>query len=172
MIRIVNEKDLIPLMNIRNQEEVRKYLRQVDFCTEEGQKKWFQSLQNDKSRFVFSILNNKIDEDVVGSCSILSIDYIRKHAEVGWFVDPKFHRKGFCYESVVEMLNFAFDVLELDTVYAYVYSDNDKGIGFVKKLQMNYVGSMRNRRTRKGKKINENIYDLTRGEFYDKLYKC
>ncbi len=162
-IRPVCKDDLFELMNIRNIETVKQFLRQIEYCTLEGQYKWFERLINDKNNYSFSILLN---EKIIGACSIINIDHTQRHAEVGWFLNPKYHGKGYCKIAIQKMLFFIFEYLQLNTIYAYVYSDNIKGLKFANKIGFNKVGEFRKRRKRNNKDINEVIFDYTREEFY------
>jgi len=150
-IVLLQKEHLTSLANIRNDYEVRKFLRQVKECTKEGQLKWFESAKLDNNRVDFTIL---VDKKVVGSCVTRDIDYVRKHCEVGWFVSPKFQGRGIALEASQKLLKFIFNDLQMESAYAYVYSDNPKGISFVQKLGMKKAGELRNRR------IRDNIYIL------------
>jgi len=163
-ITLLKKEHLVYLAKIRNEPEVRKFLRQVKECTEDGQLAWFESSKIDNTRVDFTIL---CDMKVVGSCIVRDIDLIRKHCEVGWFVSHEFQGKGIGIKSCKKMLKFVFNDFQMESCYAFVYSDNLKGISFAYKLGMKKAGELRNRRIRDNIYINEIIFDITRGDFYD-----
>jgi len=167
-ISLIDRNDLSSHKIIRNMPEVQRYLRQVGDCTEENQIIWYNKLIEDITRRIFSI---KVDSKVVGSCCLLGIDHYKGYAEAGWFIDPRFQRKGYAKVAVKSMLDFAFSSLNLHSVYAFVYSDNEKGIAFVEKIGFKKVGILRERRNRGTHYVDEIIYDLLSRDFYE-IVEC
>jgi RimJ/RimL family protein N-acetyltransferase len=161
-VKPVSKEHLEFLMDIRNNIEVKPFLRQVEFCSMEGQLKWYDNLINNSSTYAFAITDNDI---VIGSCSIIGIDQVYGNAEVGWFLTPNHHGKGYCSAAVQYMFDFAFNHLQLNSLFAYVYSDNVKGLKFAEKM-MKKVGVLRNRRWRGTVLVDEVVFDLTRKDYY------
>jgi len=159
----VSKEHLEDLMNIRNNLEVKPFLRQVEFCSIEGQLKWYDRLINSNTTYAFAIFDCGT---VAGSCSIIGIDRVYGNAEVGWFLHPEHHGKGLCSAAVRHMFDFAFNHLQLNSLFAYVYSDNDKGLKFAEKM-MKKVGILRNRRWRNAGFVDEVVFDLTRKDYYE-----
>jgi RimJ/RimL family protein N-acetyltransferase len=69
---------------------------------------------------------------------IKDIDYVNKKANVGYWIGKQYQDKGIATESVKLVINYAFDVLKLEEISAYVFPDNNPSIrvleknGFVK----------------------------------------
>jgi RimJ/RimL family protein N-acetyltransferase len=75
---------------------------------------------------------------LVGTIGIKDIDYVNKKANVGYWIGKQYQDKGIATESVKLVINYAFDVLKLEEISAYVFHDNNPSIrvleknGFVK----------------------------------------
>jgi len=159
----IEKKDIIEHMRLRNIVSIQKFLRQVGDCTEASQNCWYEGLIKDKTRQAFSI---KVDDSVVGGCCLLSIDLYKSHAEAGWFLNPEYQGKGHATLAVEQMLDFAFSTLNLHSVYALVYSDNYKGLSFVKKVGFSHAGILRERRNRGSHYVDEFVFDMLSKDFY------
>jgi [ribosomal protein S5]-alanine N-acetyltransferase len=75
---------------------------------------------------------------LVGTIGIKDIDYITKKANIGYWIGKQYQGKGIATECVKLVVNYAFDVLELEEISAYVFPENKSSIrvleknGFVK----------------------------------------
>jgi len=162
----VSQAHLIDLMNIRNEENVRKELRQVGWCFPEGQTRWLEGLIKDPNRYVFSIL---LDGVVVGSCGLLDIDWVKRHAEISNFICKKAQGQRVGYTACRKLMKFAFEELGLQTIYGFVLATNKRAIEFNKKIGQKITGTFRERKYVSGKWIDEILFDMTKKDYYDSL---
>jgi RimJ/RimL family protein N-acetyltransferase len=59
---------------------------------------------------------------------------------LGYWIGESFWGNGIASESVELVINYAFSVLKLEEVYAYVYSQNKRSIRVLEKNKMTKVG--------------------------------
>lgn len=59
---------------------------------------------------------------------------------MGYWIGESFWGNGIASESVELVINYAFSVLKLEEVYAYVYSQNKPSIRVLEKNRMTKVG--------------------------------
>jgi ribosomal-protein-serine acetyltransferase len=87
---------------------------------------------------------------LVGTIGIKDIDYVNKKANIGYWIGKQYQGKGIATECVKLVVNYAFDVLELEEISAYVFPDNNSSIrvleknGFVKTKEVNEYHPMSN----------------------------
>ena len=62
---------------------------------------------------------------LVGTIGIKDIDYVNKKANIGYWIGKQYHRKGIATECVKLVVNYAFDVLKLEEISAYVFHENN-----------------------------------------------
>ena len=84
--------------------------------------------------------------------------------EIGWGFDFDYHNKGYCTEAAKAVLNWAFEFLNTDRVFAYADERNLASISVMEKLQMCYEKKFPN--TCNGKEITQVLYAMDR-EFWD-----
>jgi [ribosomal protein S5]-alanine N-acetyltransferase len=88
---------------------------------------------------------------LVGTISIKDIDYVNKKANIGYWIGKQYQGKGIATECVELVVNYAFDILELEEISAYVFPDNNPSIrvleknGFIKTSEVNEYHHISNR---------------------------
>ena len=80
---------------------------------------------------------------LVGIIAVKDIDYVNKKANIGYWIGQQYHGKGIATECIELVVKYAFDVLELKEISAYVFPENKPSIrvleknGFVKTKEVN-----------------------------------
>ncbi len=80
---------------------------------------------------------------LVGIVAIKDIDYVNKKANIGYWIGQQYQGKGITTECVELVVKYAFDLLELKEISAYVFPENKTSIrvleknGFVKTKEVN-----------------------------------
>ena len=88
---------------------------------------------------------------LVGTIGIKDIDYINKKTNIGYWIGKQYHGKGIATECIKLVVNYAFDVLKLKEISAYVFPDNNSSIrvleknGFVKTKEIKEYHPLSNR---------------------------
>jgi RimJ/RimL family protein N-acetyltransferase len=88
---------------------------------------------------------------IVGIIGLKNIDYDKKNTNLGYWIGEPYWGNGIATESVTLVINYAFSVLGLEEVYAYVYSENKASIrvleknGMTKKGEVNEYNQMSDR---------------------------
>ena len=87
---------------------------------------------------------------LAGTIGIKDIDYVNKKANIGYWIGKQYQGKGIATECVKLVVNYAFDILELEEISAYVFPENKTSIrvleknGFVKTKEVNEYHPMSN----------------------------
>lgn len=88
---------------------------------------------------------------LVGTISLKNIDSDNKKANMGYWIGEQYWGNGIATESVELVINYAFSVLGVEEISAYVYSENKASIrvleknGMTKKEQVNEYNRMSGR---------------------------
>ena len=90
--------------------------------------KWWQSIFKDKNTFVFGIRLIK-SKKIIGVCKLTGIHWTYRNAELRIKIgDTKYLSKGYGTEAIQLLLKYAWDNLNLERVYCFVFEDNKRAI--------------------------------------------
>lgn len=96
-------------------------LRTPGVTTNEMQDRFFKKLQESDNMKYFSIYTQN---GCIGLVGLTDIHQDNKNAEISLIIDPKHQGKGHGKEAVKQILEYAFDELELENVYGECYYCN------------------------------------------------
>ena len=103
---------------------------------------------------------------LVGIISLKNIDFDKKKAIVGYWIGELYWGIGIATESVALVIIYAFSMLGLDEICAYVFSENEASIrvleknGMIKKEESNEFNKMSGRYQRTTKYVIQRSYNL------------
>ena len=93
--------------------------------------------------FAIEYKNNTNDSiGLVGIIGLKDLDTAKKKGNLGYWIGERYWGKGIGTESVALVINFAFSVIGLEEVWAYVYSDNKASLRVLEKNGMTNKGDM------------------------------
>lgn len=114
---------------------------------------------------IFSIVLNE-DEKLIGSCSLFDIDQADRKAELGIMIgDKSCWDKGYGSESVELILDYGFNILNLNNIYLKVFDYNARALQCYKKVGFKLIGHHRQARIIMGRKYDEILMDILAEEF-------
>lgn len=114
-------EDMEPIRTWRN--AALETLRTPFPLTKEQQEEWYKNEicnRNSKSRF-FAIVDNGL---LVGYGGVENVQWENSIGEISLLISPDARKKGFGFQSALDIINYAFDNLNLHTVFAECYSNN------------------------------------------------
>jgi ribosomal-protein-alanine N-acetyltransferase len=101
---------------------------------------WYEGTQKDRTRAKL-IVRNK--EGVpVGLGSLFKIDHRNRKAEIGVYIDPAHHRKGYAQEAMRMLMRFGFGELNLHKIYGYPLAFNEASTSMLVAVGMTREGVM------------------------------
>jgi ribosomal-protein-alanine N-acetyltransferase len=107
---------------------------------------------------------------MIGTCGFTKIDAANNSAEIGYVLNPDFHRRGYGREAVAKILEFGFESLSLNRIEARFMQGNEASLALMKSVGMTFEGYMRDLMLVKGSYRTVGISSILRSE-YDKTYK-
>lgn len=106
---------------------------------------------------------------MIGTCGFTKIDTENHSAEIGYVLNPDFHRKGFGSEAVKRILKFGFEELSLNRIEARFMAGNEASLALMKSVGMTFEGYMRDLMYVKGSFRTVGVSAILRSE-YEKIY--
>ncbi len=122
-LRRIEESDLEQLRTWRNSDYVSKRMIFNEHITEEMQKKWFDSVNNNQNYYFIATFEN----EKVGVIHLKNIE--NNIGEGGiYLANEKFENTSVVARMVLCFNDFVFDDLKIDHIYSHVKRDNKKAI--------------------------------------------
>ncbi len=130
---------------------------------EESEKSILERLA--KGEFNFAIIDIEKDE-VIGNIGFPNMDYINRTCEAGIFIGNKnYWGNGYGTEAFNLLLDFGFNILNLNNIHLKVYSYNKPAIKCYEKVGFKEAGRLREAKIICGKKYDEVYMDILAKEF-------
>ena len=164
IIRPLEDDDYIRVYECCNDYDVVRMTLAMPWpYTEECAKSWIAStLENFKNgkSYEFGICLKDKPKSVVGCVSLVLGKGDAKKAELGYWVDKKLWGNGIATEATKALINYGFNDLGLNSIFARHYDINPASGRVMTKVGMRYVGRMRQHECRFGEYHDVEYYDL------------
>ncbi len=120
--------------------------------------------REDQSNFEFVIL---LDGKIIGGCDCdLGHGEDRSYATLGWIIHRDYRNRGYASEAASAILDFAFENLKINKVYAQCDINNPASFGVMRKIGMKCIDDKGTRTyPRTGKTSGEYTCMITREEW-------
>jgi len=81
----------------------------------------------------------KNDPKIIGTICLWNFSKNNKTAEVGYDLDPKFHKKGIMSEALNTIIDFGFKKLKLNKIEAFTHKENEDSKNLLKKQGFHFI---------------------------------
>lgn len=144
MLRNFLIEDLESYINIRNENKFKRFYSKDDvtIAKSESLLNIFIADSKEEPRKKYQLAITMKDGELIGSCGIRIED--KNIASVGCELGRKYQTSGYAYEASKEIINFAFDELRIQRIYAETISENKAAIILCKKLGMKIQSEITN----------------------------
>jgi len=112
----------------------------------------------------FAVIN-QADNTLVGCVSLMCISVALTRVELGYWIGVAFWGNGFCTEASRAVLDYAFNDLGLNRVWAEHITRNPASGRVMQKLGMTYEGRLRQHTRKWGVPEDVEVYGLLRDEW-------
>jgi len=114
---------------------------------------------------IFAIVDATNDK-LIGNCSIFRINERNRKAEVGIFIgDKNCWSKGYGSEALSLLIDYGFNILNLNNIMLEVFGYNERAIKAYKKIGFKEIGRRREAIIFAGDKHDEIYMDILASEF-------
>lgn len=97
---------------------------------------------------------------VSGTVSLVSIDQAKSTAELGYWIAPSFEGRGLVTSSCLALMEYGFDTLGLDEIYAKAVTKNAKSVNVFSRIGLLSQAQDKEQQYYKGTNIE---FDMTKG---------
>ena len=119
---------------------------------------------NDKKSYELAICLKEDINEVVGCVSLMGIKRPSNRAELAYWVAKKYWNKGIATEAAKAMIEYGFNTLHLNSIFARFLNNNPSSGKVMQKIGMKYVGEMREHEFKNGKYYNVSFYEILRSD--------
>jgi RimJ/RimL family protein N-acetyltransferase len=114
---------------------------------------------------IFDIVALETDT-LIGRCMLFDVDQVNRKAMLGIVIGEKaYQNKGYGQDAVKLLLDYAFNLLNLNSLMLGTFSFNERAIGCYKKVGFKEIGRRREARIIGGKKFDAVLMDILAKEF-------
>lgn len=170
-LRPIEEKDLDLFYFGRNNPEIRETLFLFFPMTYEQVRNEVQSLLTSKENISFTIVENETDIPI-GQTSFVRIDYVSKMATFFLAIwDPQHWSKGYGTEATKLMVEYGFEILNLNRIQLHVAVENNNAIRAYEKCGFKIEGTLREAMYHHNRYCDFHLMAILRSEFYSSKQK-
>ncbi len=149
------------VLDLRNQENVRKSMYTEHEILMNEHLDWVERLQNDKRQIVFVVL---MDNEVCGVVYLNAIDRLHLKSDWGFYLDVN-ARVGLGAVLEFNLINFVFDKLGLEKLNCEVIETNELVAKLHKKFGFVEEGLRRENIIKNHKRIGVRFFGLTKSDW-------
>ena len=120
---------------------------------------YYDGLWREKTGIWWKIIN-RVTAEPVGACGMNYYNAIHEKAEIGYWLMPKYWKKGIMPEVLPVMISHLFKHWKLHRLEAVIEEGNDTSTRLAEKLGFQFEGKMRESEIKNGRRINLLMYSL------------
>jgi ribosomal-protein-alanine N-acetyltransferase len=95
----------------------------------------------------------------------LGINRLHSHAELGYWIGVPFWNRGYCSEAASAVVDYGFEVLRLNRIWAAFFSRNHASGRVLEKVGMTHEGCLRGHILKWGEYLDVEQYGILRSEW-------
>ncbi len=135
--RAWKEEDFEAYCRLNQNEEVMRFFPSV-YSKEQTRDSMQRMIANfERKNYAYLPCIEKETELFIGWVGMMDQEMAgQQFVDIGWRLDPRFWGKGYASEMAKRFIEFGFDRLQLDAIYAIAPSINKPSIGVMKKIGM------------------------------------
>ncbi len=113
--------------------------------------------------YPFAIIRR--DDNALLGCVDLEQDSEHRRADMAYWIGSAHWRQGYTSEAARRILQFGFEALNLNRVYAQCLIHNASSSGVMQKIGLKYEATLRQSTVKSGKSVDMAVYGLCRAEY-------
>jgi len=172
-IRSIEKSDLDLVHKWRNSECLRQYFREYRELSMTQIENWYYSMLKDNKFEMFIIVDCDTEDlgiekfEPIGVAGITDIDWVNRHGDVHLYIgkDNAWIEDKYSKEVADIILNYGFNNLNLNKLWAEVYEIDEEKLNFFQSLGFKIDASLREHYYRDGVYYTSHILSLLRRDY-------
>tara|TARA_R110001583_G_scaffold194829_3_gene367243 strand:+ start:17 stop:556 length:540 start_codon:yes stop_codon:yes gene_type:complete len=129
-LRKIEKLDCDIILFLRSDETINKFIERPENRKTKNKAdaiKFIKEINDafEKNKSISWGITIKNDSKIIGTICLWNFSQNNKTAEVGYDLNPKFHRKGIMSEALKMIIDFGFKELKLDKIEAFTHKENE-----------------------------------------------
>ena len=135
-LRAINLEDAKAIFGLRANKEVNKYIQRESLKNLSEARAFIDQATNlvADNKGIFWVIDSKICAELLGTIGLRNFDVVENYAEIGYEIHPDYQERGYMTEAFEEVLEYAFEKMELKTIEAFTHKNNLASITLLHKL--------------------------------------
>ncbi|MFX1285882.1 MAG: GNAT family N-acetyltransferase [Promethearchaeota archaeon] len=162
-LRGLELSDVNELLLYYNNKQFMNYFGRITIMSHEEGIEWIRKTWEERKKgeaYTFGIITND-NTKYIGNVRLKILNNVSRRADISIGIfNPKYRNKGLGTESLVLLINFGFDTLNLLSMELRVFSDNNRAIAVYKTLGFREIGLRRKADFVEGKFLDDLMMDL------------
>lgn len=160
------EKDDLPLVkHWLNSHEISRIMGYLPVLSNHEQLLWFEGIKKYRTAYVFAICIGESGEHI-GNIGLGNIDFMNRHAMLNIFIaDHENRGKGYGRKAISDLLDFAFNRLNLNKVYLQTSPQFKDAVLLYERIGFVKEGAMRQHYACDGEYHDKLILSMLRKEY-------
>jgi ribosomal-protein-alanine N-acetyltransferase len=135
VLRKLSDKDSDEIFFLRSNDQVNTYIDRDKAEIIQDAKDFIKKIENtlqNKTGVYWAITLNTNDR-LIGSICYYNFDLENNIAEIGYELNPSYHGRGIMLETIKKVIDYGFDVMQLNAITALPRIDNESSIKLLKR---------------------------------------
>jgi len=167
-IRAMERSDLPLVQAWRNNSYFRQFFREYRELSMDHKIMWFDKMTNDDKFCMFMIEDiSDSQSTIIGVAGLTYIDWVNRHADVHFYIgkEAEWIDSFYAPKAIKLILNYGFDALNMNKLWAEVYEIDSKKLKFYQELGFNVDASLREHYFFEGRYVTSHILSLLKREY-------
>ncbi|MGV6846304.1 MAG: GNAT family N-acetyltransferase [Lutibacter sp.] len=129
----LKDSDLKLLFEIRSNPKVLKFVEKDADKNYSDTKKFIETINSGikQNKWYYWGIYLKRSHQLIGTICLWNFNQSKSKAEIGFELHPSFWKKGYLSESIIPVLQFGFNQLNLNKILAFTHKNNSNAINLL-----------------------------------------
>jgi RimJ/RimL family protein N-acetyltransferase len=164
ILRPFEESDIENTVKWLNDLEFGVLIDRIKPTSIQERRDWYNTISKDHSAVVFAI-NLTEKNHHIGNCGLFNIDCRSRRGQIWIYLDKKYTGQGLGKEVINLILEYGFHYLNLNRIYLYVVSTNERAKKFYERCGFQYEGTSRQHIYLKNRYVDAIWFGILKEEF-------
>ncbi len=133
-LRQLSTTDAEEILRLRSDIEINKFLDRKPSKTLEDASRFIQSIIENEGELFYWAITRTGNAKLIGTICLFDVQNDLSNCEIGYELLSEYQGQGFMIEAAKKVIEYASEVLKLNTINALTHKDNNSSTGLLLKL--------------------------------------